>query len=412
MKKIKQKLKVAVIGAGAAGMMAAIMAARNGVLVTVYEGMDKPGKKLLSTGNGKCNFSNMDMNLDNYYSRNEDFLARAFSQFCVTDTIAFFEELGLYVKNKNGYLYPYCEQAGVVWEVLKNELINSGVKLVTGEKITRAVKGADGKFLITTSFGTIMYDRMILACGGRTAPKTGSDGTGYLLAKEFGHKIIPQVPGLGQLICKEDYFKLIAGVRSSGHIQVYTKDNPVQEEYGEIQFTEYGISGIPVFQVSRSINYALLNHDPVKVVIDLMPDITMEELQKRMNHRLGRAKQETVEELFTGMLNKKLMYLFIKRSGLRPDTRAKQSDKEILSDILKLCKHLEVTVINHRGFDNAQVCAGGVCVEEITGEMESKLVPGLFFAGELMDVDGKCGGYNLQWAWTSGYIAGNAAAKI
>lgn len=407
-----KNVKIAVIGAGASGMMAAISAAENGAFVTLYEGMDRVGKKILVTGNGKCNFTNSEMSLTNYYTSDYKLLENAFQTFGAKETIAFFEKLGLLVKNKNGYYYPACEQASAVLDLLRLEIHRQDIKLLTEEKIKRIDINGKGKFVLQASDGKAVFDRVILACGGKASPKTGSDGTGYELAKQFGHKIVPVVPGLVQMVCKEPFFKGIAGVRTEGSVAVMRNLNIVCRENGEIQFTEYGISGIPVFQISRCMNQMLRKDKEISVVLDLLPSMSEAELKKNLENRLKRDQTFTVEEFFTGILNKKLMLQFIKNVGLKPTDRVSQIKRESLENVMNMCKKFEVTVTGNKGFENAQVCAGGVSVEEITKSMESIYVPGLFFAGELLDVDGKCGGYNLQWAWTSGFIAGKAAADL
>ena len=401
---------VGIIGGGPAGMMAAITAARNGAKVTLLEGNDRLGKKILSTGNGKCNLGNEKIGLEEYYTEDPNFLEKCLDQFGTEETKSFFRERGMLIKDRNGYLYPASEQAAVVLDVLRYAVEEAGVHVITECKITQVKKVKTG-FLVIGNGKEYRFDCVLLACGGKAAPKTGSDGSGYDIAKSLGHSILPIVPALVQLKCKEDYFKMVSGVRTDAKLDVIENGKTVVVERGELQLTDYGISGIPVFQISRVINYMLLKSKSVKVSIDLLPDYDEESFHKLIQTRAGLLQDSTVEMFFTGMLNKKIMLLFMKLAGLKPTDLVAKVSKDKLIKVYKLCKSWNVEVIGSNPFDNAQVCAGGIPLNEINFDFESKKVPGLYFAGEILDVDGKCGGYNLQWAWCSGYLAGKSISK-
>lgn len=404
--------RIGIIGGGAAGMMAAITAAGQGASVTILERGERVGKKILMTGNGKCNLGNLDMNAGMYHGADSEWLAHAFTRFGVEDTIHFFRELGMLVKSKNGYLYPACEQAAVVLDVLRNELKTLGVEIVTECKINKIIRKKETKEIVLSDGNReFSFDSVILACGSKAAPKTGSDGSGYKLAKQLGHSLVPTVPALVQLRCREDYLKAVAGVRAEGKVSVYKNGECVAEEIGEIQFTDYGISGIPVFQISRTVNYLLREQEEVEVVINLLSDHDDVSFEQLMASRKLLQTDRTVEEFFTGLLNKKLMTLFEKMAGLKPNVSVEEADVEAIHAVYRLCRNFKLHVNGSNPYDNAQVCAGGVDTTELSENMESKLCPGIYFAGEILDVDGKCGGYNLQWAWTSGHIAGLAASQ-
>lgn len=404
-------IKIAVVGGGASGMMAAICAMQKNTNVTIYEGSERLGKKILSTGNGKCNFSHRDITMPDYYGRHETWLKSAINRFDSEDTVAFFTQLGMLSKAKNGYLYPLSEQASTVLDVLRNKIEHSNITVMTGTKVIDVIKTSKGTFSVLSANSKIEYDKVIIACGGKAAPKTGSDGNGYSLAQKLGHQLTQIVPGLVQLICKEDYFKSISGVRSEGIICISTNKGKLLKEYGEIQFTDYGVSGIPVFQLSRSVNYLLLAQKEVIMELDLLPDYSEKDLEILLLQRRTNNPNTILEEFFTGILNKKLMLLFIKLAGLKPSQQVNNVRKEKLLQVLMFCKQWRIHIIGNKGFDNAQVCAGGIEISQITEYMESKIHAGLYFTGEILDIDGRCGGYNLQWAWTSGYIAGTHAAK-
>jgi len=391
-------------------MMAAITAAGQGAEVTVLERNDRVGKKILMTGNGKCNLGNTNLDMEKYYGSDKEWTEKALQRFGTEETIRFFRGLGMLIKNKNGYLYPASEQAAVVLDVLRNEMKALGIEVICDCKINQIQKLKEG---IGVSDGTrnFVFDRVILACGSKAAPKTGSDGSGYKLAKQLGHSLIPTVPALVQLKCDEDYLKAVAGVRAEGRIRVWSAGECVAEEMGEIQFTDYGISGIPIFQISRVVNYILRSQGGVQVEIDLLPEFDRTSYEQLITGRKLLQGERTVEEFFTGILNKKIMTLFIKLAGLKPNTLMEEADIDKVEQVYRLCRQWKLSVTGSNPYDNAQVCAGGVDVSEITEKMESKKVSGVYFVGELLDVDGKCGGYNLQWAWCSGYLAGMAATE-
>lgn len=408
-----ERITIGVIGGGAAGMMAAITAAGQGAKVTILERGERVGKKLLMTGNGKCNLGNLDLDMEKYYGSDREWIAGSLERFGTEDTVRFFRSLGLLLKNKNGYLYPACEQASVVLDVLRNELKTLGVEIITECKINKIQKEKSGnQIMVSDGNRELVFDRVILACGSKAAPKTGSDGSGYKLAKQLGHVIVPTVPALVQLKCEEEYLKAVAGVRAEGRVEVYKDDVCVASETGEIQFTDYGISGIPVFQISRVVNYILREQNSVEVVLNLMPDYGEDDFEQLIVSRKLLQTDRTVEEFFTGMLNKKLMTLFAKLSGLKSNAPVEQAEETAVRQVYEYCRSWKLHIIGSNPYDNAQVCAGGVDVTYVSEDMESRQVPGVFFAGELLDVDGKCGGYNLQWAWCSGYLAGMAATRV
>lgn len=395
-------------------MTAAILAARNGADVTILEGNDRVGKKILSTGNGKCNLGNRNLSPKMYSTRSPQRLKVWLEQFGTNDTVEFFRALGLLTKVKNEGLYPVSEQASSVLDALRFELAREQrIRVRTGCKVD-CIRRDEGKNRILLQGGgeDFSFDRVILACGGRAAPKTGSDGSGYSLAKMLGHSLVPVVPALVQLRCREDWFQSVAGVRADAEIVLEDSAEGAASERGELQFVDYGISGIPVFQMSGKVNYILREKKEVVLKIDFLPDYTTEDFpEKLMRARMPIESCDTVEEYFTGVLNRKLMTLLIKLSGLRPSEPAGEADPGKIRRVYELCRELRVHVFGSNSFEHAQVCAGGVPLEELTERLESKKTPGVFFAGEILDVDGRCGGYNLQWAWCSGYLAGVFAAE-
>ena len=401
---------VAVIGGGAAGMMAAITSAREGARVTILEHKERIGKKILSTGNGRCNFTNTYQTPACYRSDNRDFAWNIIRKFNVEKTISFFKELGIYPKDRNGYLYPYSDQAAAILEVLQIEVAKLDICVMTEINVLD-IQPVKRGIRITTDKKTITADSVILACGSKAAPVTGSDGSGYQLAKLFGHRIVPVLPALVQLRCAEKFYKSISGVRVQGTVEIYADDIFLASDTGEIQLTNYGISGIPVFQVSRYAAKALYKKQSVTAVLNFMPDMNKDEFLLFLQERITLCPYKTLDEFFTGVFPKKLCELWIRLSRLPKEMRVSDLSGEQLEKLVLLIQHLRTHITETNSFEQAQICCGGVDTTEINPDtLESNYVPGIYFAGELLDVDGICGGYNLQWAWSSGFVAGKEAA--
>lgn len=402
--------KVAVIGGGAAGMMSAVQAALLGAQVELYEKNNRVGKKLLATGNGKCNFSNMNMDKSAYYGSMAAFYDEVFSKFGVKDTVDFFSQRGMLIKDKNGYLYPRSEQAATVLDVLRFELEKCKVAVYTDVNVAGIRIEQNGINVVSGGNADKSYDAVILACGGMAAPKTGSDGSGFKIAQALGHHVIGVVPALVQLRCSEPFFKSVAGVRTDAGLTLYIDGHKEAYERGELQLTDYGISGIPVFQFSRKAAYGLLHKRKVEADINFLPDYTDNEYEKLWETRWKRQSSESLEQFLTGIANKKINQLIIKLAGCGPLDKVSDIPAKKRKSIEDLYRSLRITVCKTNDFEHAQVSAGGIVAEELTLDLESKIVPNLYFAGEIIDMDGICGGYNLQWAWTSGAVAGRAAA--
>lgn len=391
-----KKRQVVIIGAGASGMTAAIMAARNGAAVTVLEQNEKPGKKICATGNGKCNFSNLAMPEDAYRGRHPEFVKDAFERFSVKDTVEFFKELGIFPLDRNGYLYPRSNQAQSVVDVLCMEASHLGVKIKTNEQVTAIEPARNGNnFQILTNGWHYEADALILANGSKASSISGSDGSGYELAKSLGHHIIPVYPALTALKCKGNSYKGWAGVRTEGRISLLVDNELCSCQQGELQLTEYGISGIPVFQLSRYAICAVKTGKKAVLKINFLPECTVDEVKELLHQRKKDCPYKNEKELLTGLFPEKLINVLT-------------SQKNLISAITEYT--LEVT--DGLSFSQAQVCSGGVDTSEIVNEtMESRFCPNVYIVGELLDIDGTCGGYNLQWAWSSGAAAGIHAAK-
>ncbi len=405
------KKRIAVVGGGASGMMAAITAASQGAEVTVYEAKDRLGKKILATGNGKCNYTNLVQEDSCYRGTDADFSKAVRQAFDVNKTLEFFKGIGIEPKIRNGYVYPNSEQAASVADALVMELRAKRVNIIS--EAVYSVKGSEGAFLVKSERGQVEYDKVILCCGSPAGMKNTADFTGYQLAERLGHRITTLIPALVQLRCKEKWFKTVSGVRTEGIITVLENGKQIAMEKGELLFADYGLSGIPVFQVSRFAGEALLRKSRVTCKLDLLPGYTKEELEQLLKKRLETLKNRTAEELLVGLLNHKLNYILLKECNIDPVADSKKAYRpEDVKRLAELYKNVTCQVTECNPFANAQVCAGGVDTSDISPEtLESRVVPGLFFAGEIVDVDGTCGGYNLQWAWSSGFAAGMSAAR-
>ena len=407
-----------IIGGGAAGLMAAITAAECGASVTILEHMPRVGKKILSTGNGKCNMTNLHMTADCYRCGIEEIPMQVIGKFPVEETLRFFRRLGILTTDRNGYVYPASGQAQTVLDALKNKTDSLGVRTCCDSKVLAVSKEKNGRFAVKTENQTYKADFVILAAGSMAAKTTGSDGSGYELAKSLGHKIKKPLPALVQLKCKGDFFKGIAGVRTDVKVSLYTMDKNgapdvfLASDEGELQLTDYGISGIPVFQVSRYAAEALDHRKRVLAIVDFMPEMSEGELIETLKEQKSYLYDRTAEEFLNGLFNKKLAAMFLKAAWLKADMPVAEISNKKLAELCGLIKETAFEVTGTNSYDKAQICMGGVNMKEIDPEtMESRLVPRLYFAGEILDVDGICGGYNLQWAWSSGHLAAVSATE-
>ncbi len=393
-----------IIGGGASGLCTAIKAKRDNNSVLVIEHTDRTVKKILQTGNGKCNLTNsfckaelFDKNPEKikpfFTSGDEGFVLSVISSFDADDTVDFFESLGILTINKNGYIYPISEQASSINDILRNTCNNKNIDIITGYEPQNITK-TDNLFDID---GKYKCSSLVLATGGMAAPKTGSDGSGYRFAESFGHRIISPLPALTGLKCNDGFFREISGVRCDAVLSLFDGKKEVMSVSGNLQFTDYGISGIPIFQISSVAGRLFENKRKLKIKVDLLPEVSEESLYEFLYENIENKR----DDILLGIVNKKLSSLIYKIAG---DKGCRQD--EFFRSVCSLVKNFYVTPISLRSFDDAQVTSGGVATDDINSEtMESKLVNGLYFTGEIIDVNGICGGYNLQWAWSTAHIA-------
>lgn len=399
--------RVVIVGGGAAGMMAAIVAKRNGGEVILLERNDRVGKKLLTTGNGRCNYTNINININNYHGDNLDFAKGPLSQFDKDSVIDFFERMGLTpAVEDNGKVYPLSFQSSSMLDVLRHEMEYLGVELITDAYVVDVSKKK--RFILKLKDGRIYEaDRVILATGGMAMPVSGSDGNGYSLAKALGHTMVETFPALVQLKLEGNIFKQINGVKFVGKAGVYHKNKLLREDIGDILFTDYGISGPPILQISRKATEYLNKKMDVELKVSIIYTRSFDELYSYLINRFEMMPWKTIEEGLIGLINKKLILPILKEINIDKKRCVDKLTRDEIEKLSNILTNWRFKVIGHKGWGQAQVTAGGINTKEINLDtLESRLVKGLYIVGELLDIDGDCGGFNLQWAWSTGYIAG------
>jgi predicted Rossmann fold flavoprotein len=390
-------MSVCIIGGGAAGMVAAITARKNGNEVILLEKNNELGKKILLTGNGKCNYTNINMDVSNF---NSLFVSAVLKKFNEKETINFFKNLGLETLiEPSGRCYPISEQASSVVEVLTYELNRLGVDIRYKSEVIKVEK--NNTFLILLKGGEkIVANNIVIATGGITYPLTGSTGDGYNIAASFNHKITKLLPSLSRLKVKED-LKFLHGVRFNGLIKVISNGKVVKEAINDIIISKSGLGGLGILEVSKWANISLNNKLKTLIEIELTP---LDE--NTLYNRFNNLSYKSAFDSLIGLINKKLIKTVLRNSKVSEDILIKDLSYDDLGKIINELKHFTFEVVDYY-LDEAQVTHGGVSLDEIDNKtLESKKVKGLYFAGEVLDIDGNSGGYNLQWAFSSGYIAG------
>ena len=395
--------EVVIVGGGASGLTAAITAARNGKDVTIIERNNKCGKKILITGNGRCNFWNTDENLSHFHSSNSNLLKEFITDERKNSILKFFDSLGLAYKTKNGYYYPFSNQAFTVENALLSECKKLNIKIINDITVEKIIK--KDCFIINPDKENIKAKNIIIATGSKAAPKTGSDGLGYEISKSLGHNIITPLPSLVQLKADEPYFKNWSGIRTDVKVNLLINHKYIKSETGEIQLTNYGLSGICIFNLSGETAKALNQNKNVIISINFIPfasnpKIFLQTLNKNSYHK-------TISELLEGILHYKLVDIIIKKTHLKRDLLLNTLTDNELNNLIKTLTDFQIEILDTHTLDHAQVCSGGIPLTEINSKtLESLKVKNLYFTGEIIDIDGDCGGYNLGWAWMSGIIAG------
>ncbi len=405
--------KIAIIGGGASGLSCAVellhtVKNKEEVKVTIFEKLPRIGKKLLVTGNGRCNLTNVNA-VNSGFRGDVEFSTYALNKYTPESNIEFFNELGLYTRTEEeGRVYPLSNQATSVLDALRFECARLGVEIVCDYQavhLKQVFNGVMNKLVINNRD---RFDYVVVAAGGKAAKVHGTDGDSYELLKMMGHRIISPAPALVSLNC-EDFTKALKGVRSICKMDLVIDGKKTLENYGEVQFTDYGLSGIPIMQLSRFVSVSPSNN--IYIYLDTTPDFTMDEVRKYLYSRRA-VDTGLCENMLGGIMNKQLCISFMKEVGIAPNGRVNELTDNQLDALAQIIKCWKIKIKTARGFDFAQVTAGGADCRDFNSEtMESKLVDKLFCTGEALNIDGDCGGYNLQWAWSSGRLAGHTIAE-
>lgn len=403
--------KVVIIGGGASGLISSIFAKNKDNEVIILERNSICGKKILATGNGRCNYWNEDQNLRHYNSTSKNLLEKIITLDNQKQIMTLFNRIGIVPKIKNGYYYPTSNQAISIRNALVTEATKLGVKIYQDALVDK-VTHSNNKYIVEFNNKKIIADSLIIATGSKASPKTGSTGIGYTLAKSLGHTIIEPLPALVQLVGQGKYFTSWDGIRSDVNVSLYAANKFIKEETGEIQLTNYGVSGICIFNLSRFASTYLKENKKVEVVINFLPWLK-EDAITYFDKRTSLMPSRTIFELLEGLLNNKLLNTFLSILKLDESRKWTNMSKQEKINLINILTNFHLPIIDTKSFDNAQVCSGGVDLSEINpNTMESLINKNLYIVGELLDVDGDCGGYNLSFAWISGMLAGKSIGVI
>ena len=399
-----------IIGGGAAGLCAAIVAARRGKKVTLLEQNNRIGKKILVSGNGKCNIGNQYIVPHRFHSQNPAFVKASLQEYDTETIRTFFRSIGLELtEGKEGKLFPLSFQASSVTELLEYEAKRVGVEIVYECKVNTLAKEKNS-FILETSHDIKQCEKLLIACGSSAAPKLGGNDSGYAFASRLGHSLVPRHPSLVQLVSEENWVKQCAGVKISGIAKLYANGEYVTEKEGDLLFTNYGISGLAILDLSREVSLRLAQFDYCELSLDLMPSFNKEKLTSLFLSRIDKESQKPVSLWLQGIMHKKLVPVILEHARIKSQ-RENQLHRKEINSLVHTIKHLKLSISDTKGFQSAEVATGGVDTTEVNPEtMASKLVKGLYFAGEVLDVDGDRGGFNFHFAWVSGIRSGTAIA--
>ena len=415
-KTMKNTFDILIIGGGASGIMAAITAAivNADAKIAILEKLPRVGKKILATGNGRCNLSNSDTNLSRYHGENVKFAMSAFSQLSVPKTLDFFASAGILTREESeGKIYPQGGQASAVLDLLRLRLQKLGVPEITDFEAVD-IKCQKNGFSVKSKTGAVMQSKTVIVCaGGAAGPQFGTDGSAYRLLEKSGHTKTAVHPALTRLKSSSPWHKSLQGIKFDGKAILKADGKVIRTEEGEILFTDYGLSGPPVLQLSGDAVKALNNNKKTVIFLDLVPEKNADEITKSIKTLIKSTPDMPLEFFFSGMFNKQIGKILVKAADLgKLSRRADSLTGQEISRLTEIIKGWGFEISGHTGWRDAQTTAGGINVSEFfPASMESRLIPGLFAAGEILDIYGDCGGFNLQWAWSSGYTAGKCAAE-
>ena len=401
--------RVAIIGAGASGLVCAIESARKAHQVTVFEKNSKVGRKILATGNGRCNISNENITLSRYHGEAPHAAKEALRRFDTSACKAYFRALGLEMREgEEGRLYPMSHQASSVVDMLLHEARSLGVHFVLECEVLQIEKKGT-EFVVHTKEQKHSFDACVIATGSVAMPTLGSSGSGYGFAKALGHNVIEPYPSLVQFISNEPHLKEASGVKMDAGVELYIDNQKRQSVQGDLLFTAYGLSGSAILDVSRAASKAFVEGERVHVVLDLLPTLSREALTSLLQKRMSIAKEKSLSLWLEGIIPKKLAHFIIQNTKLGHIKEASMLGAKEIKKIVFALKALRVDICATKGFESAEVCAGGVDVRELDAKnLMSQKMKNLYFCGEVLDIDGDCGGFNLHFAWASGYLVGQS----
>ncbi|RLA68987.1 MAG: aminoacetone oxidase family FAD-binding enzyme [Epsilonproteobacteria bacterium] len=396
-----------IIGAGAAGLVAAISVARKGQAVILLEQNSKIGKKILVSGNGKCNIDNKYISSHRFHGQNPSFIENVLEGYDFEVVQKFFTSIGLaLIEGKEGKMFPMSLQSSSVVELLEYEAKRAGVQIICDCTVT-AIDKKEGTFTLETSQGDKRCEKLLLASGSPAAPQLGGSNSGYAFATKMGHTLIPRHPSLVQLCSEETWVKACAGVKVAGLAQLYANGEYITEKKGDLLFTNYGISGLAILDLSREVSTRLASFDYCELNLDLMPEFSKEKLTNLLLKRVEEGSDKPLILWLQGVINKKLITIILKQSKFKAREEGELNRKEI-NKLVHSIKNLKLSINDTKGFQGAEVATGGINTTEVNPHtMESKLISNLFFAGEILDVDGDRGGFNFHFAWVSGLRVAN-----
>ncbi len=393
---------VIVIGGGASGLFLSILLKKMNVDVALIERNERVGVKILSTGNGRCNIANLNISPENFHSMNEEFIHELLNRYPIELVIDVFEALGLHLIDEGfGKLFPLSYQASSVIDILRINIEELNIPVYTNEKIINVTISNGTYILESSSLKKYKCNKLVLSTGGQSAPKTGSDGIGYRLAKSLNHTIVKTYPALVQLKLKSDLLKALSGIKFEGIVNLIVDDKIIKTSSGEILYTDYGISGIPVLQLSTVATRLLGSSKNVYISINHFPKMDRDTLGAFLQSHFNMFNERSIFNCLIGIINKKLIPIFIKSSGIsNVNAQVCKLTLDQKNNLINIINNWKFQVIDSTGFGNSQVTSGGVNTLEIDNlTLESKINKNLYFTGEIIDVDGDCGGYNLYFAW-------------
>lgn len=403
---------ILIVGGGASGMISAIFAHKTNpkLKICIVEKNNRVGKKILTTGNGRCNLTNMNTEPSNYHGRNPRFVMSALSKMNIYDTLDFFEGIGVVAKTEDdGKVYPYSLQASSVVDSLRYELERSGCQVFC-DTDCKEIRVKDGVFCLYCANGKVFNAKKVIFATGSIAGIKGDTAGSYSVVENLGHKTTDLIPALVQLKTKDKKCASMKGVKVMASASAYVSGEMIRSEYGEVLFTDYGLSGPPIFSLSRIMSDAVNSGKKAEISINLMPDKSTDDIYM---HLLTRRKDVPLENYLLGMMNKFVGIRLIKDITEEKLTAASSVlNDNILYKLATLISDWRFEISGTKSFESCQVVAGGIETADFNpSTMESKLVTGLYLTGEVLDIDGDCGGYNLQWAWSSGAVSGISAAE-